>query len=164
MVIGILLSLPSPLKILKATGEFTKLAKMWAGALAGGADSGSMQAGFNEEDFSRWVEDRKLYPLNSVRKLPQILNNSAAKNAFLNQGARAAITTIDAPDLDTRLKEANISQLAKALQEKIGQLSYDDAEEIKAKTGSEEHLDLLDIFNIFRHFSLFSRYFQYFFE
>lgn len=110
-----------------------------------GIKNAIFEAGFNEGDFSRWVEDRRLQPLNNVRKLPQILNNAEARNVFLNKGARAAVTTIDAPDLDTRLKEASISQLANALQEKIGQLSYDDANEIASKPDSEEHLDLMDI-------------------
>ena len=63
----------------------------------------------------------------------------------MRDGARAAINTLDAPDLDTRLREANISQLAKALQEKIGLLSYDDAERVASRTDSEEYLDLKDL-------------------
>ena len=103
------------------------------------------QSGFGERDFSRWVDERKLYPLSSVRRLPQILDNPEAKQVFLREGARAAINTLDAPDLDTRLRESNISQLAKALQEKIGLLSYDDAERIRSQPESEEHLDLKDL-------------------
>lgn len=103
------------------------------------------EAGFSESDFSQWVDERKLFPLNSVRRLPQILNNSIARRVFLREGARAAITTLDAPDLDTRLREANISQLARALQEKVGQLSYDDAERITSQPDSEEYLDLKDL-------------------
>ena len=103
------------------------------------------QAGFNEGDFSRWVDNRKLFPLNSVRKLPQILDNPESKRVFLHDDARAAIKTLDAPDLDTSLREANISQLAKALQEKIGLLSYDDAERITSQPDSEEALDLKDL-------------------
>lgn len=103
------------------------------------------QAGFGEKDFSRWVDERKLFPLNSVRRLPQILDNPDAKRVFLREGARAAIKVLDAPDLDTRLRESNISQLAKALQEKIGLLSYDDAERITSQPDSEEYLDLKDL-------------------
>ena len=103
------------------------------------------QAGYSERDFSQWVDARKLYPLSSVRRLPQILDNPEARRVFLSDGARAAINTMDAPDLDTRLREANISQLAKALQEKIGQLSYDDAERITSQPDSEEYLDLRDL-------------------
>ena len=64
---------------------------------------------------------------------------------FLQKDTRAAVTTIDAPTLDTQLKEASISQLAKTLQEKIGQLSYDEADEIASKPDSDEHMDLMDI-------------------
>ena len=103
------------------------------------------QAGYSEKEFSQWVDARKLYPLSSVRRLPQILDNPDARRVFLREGARAAITTLDAPDLDTRLRESDISQLAKALQEKIGQLSYDDAERIASRPESEEYLDLQDL-------------------
>ena len=103
------------------------------------------QAGFSESEFSRWVDDRKLFPLNSVRRLPQILDNPESRRVFLREDARAAIKILDAPDLDTRLRESNISQLAKALQENIGLLSYDDAERIASQPDSEEYLDLKDL-------------------
>ena len=83
--------------------------------------------------------------MNSVRRLPQILDNPEARRVFLREGARAAINTLDAPDLDTRLREANISQLARALQEKIGLLSFDDAERIASQPDSEEYLELRDL-------------------
>ena len=103
------------------------------------------QAGFSEKDFSSWVDDRKLFPLNSVRRLPHILDNPESRSVFLREGARAAIKVLDAPDLDTRLRESDISQLAKALQEKIGLLSFDDAERITSQPDSEEYLDLKDL-------------------
>lgn len=103
------------------------------------------RANYSERDFSSWVEDRKLFPLNSVRKLPQILDNPEARGVFLSKGAREAIRILDAPDLDTKLREADISQLARALQEKIGRLLYDDAENIRNQPDSEEHLDLKDL-------------------
>ena len=103
------------------------------------------QAGFSERDFSRWVDDRKLFPLNSVRRLPEILDNPESRRVFLREGARAAINMLDAPDLDTRLRDSDISQLAKALQEKVGLLTYDDAERITSQPDSEEYLDLKDL-------------------
>ena len=103
------------------------------------------KAGFSESDFSKWVDERKLFPLNTVRRLPQILDNPDARRLFLREGARAAINTLDSPDLDTRLREANISQLARALQEKIGLLPFDDAERIARQADSEEHLELKDL-------------------
>ena len=55
------------------------------------------QSGFSEMDFSQWVETRKLYPLSSVRRLPQILDNPEARRVFLREGARAAIKHIGRP-------------------------------------------------------------------
>lgn len=108
------------------------------------------RAGYSERDFSRWVDDRKLFPLNSVRRLPQILDNPESKRVFLQDGAKAAINILNAPDLDTRLREADISQLANALQEKIGLLSYDDTERIASQPDSEEYLDLMDLLTSIR--------------
>ena len=103
------------------------------------------KARFSERDFSRWVDERKLFPLNTVRKLPQILDNPEARRVFLREGAQKAINTLAAPDLDTRLREANLSQLARALQEKIGLLSFDDAERIADQPESDEHIELKDL-------------------
>ena len=102
-------------------------------------------AGYDEEHFSRWVDTRKISPLKSVRKLPQILENEEARHTFLSEGAREAIKKLDAPDLDTKLREASISQLARALQEKINTLSYDEAKHIAAERNSEAYLDLDDL-------------------
>ena len=110
-----------------------------------GIKSAIFKAGFNERDFSHWVNDRKLVPLNLVRKLPQILDNSEAKSLFIKTNARESIKTLDAPGVDTRLREANISQLVKALQEKIDLLSYEDADRLATQPESEEHMDLRDL-------------------
>ena len=103
-------------------------------------------AGYNEGHFSDWIDSRKLAPLALVRKLPQILNDPDAKRTFLRDGARAAARELDAPDLDTRLREANVSQLARALQEKINTLSYEQSQALAANENSDEYLDLHDLF------------------
>ena len=103
-------------------------------------------AGYKEEHFSEWIDSRKLAPLALVRKLPQILNDPDARRTFLRDGARAAVRELDAPDLDTRLREANISQLARALQEKINTLSYEQSQALAANENSDEYLDLHDLF------------------
>lgn len=102
-------------------------------------------AGYDEGHFSRWVDERKISPLNSVRRLPQILESGEAKHTFLREGAREAIKKLDAPDLDTKLREASISQLARALQEKVNTLTYDEAKQVAAEHDSEAHLDLRDL-------------------
>ena len=101
-------------------------------------------AGYNEKHFSRWVDAKKISPLNSVRKLPKILENGETTRTFLREGAREAIKKLDAPNLNTKLQEASISQLARALQEKINTLAYDEEKQIATDHESEVHLDLKD--------------------
>ena len=103
------------------------------------------ESGYDEKDFSKWVDTRKIFPLHTVRKLPDILEDPQAKADFLKNGARNAIKTLEAPKLDTKLREANIFQLTKALQEKVDQLSYEDAQRIASNQYSEEYLDLSDL-------------------
>ena len=102
-------------------------------------------ANYNEGDFSRWVDERKIHPQNTVRQLPHLLDNPQARSIFLREGARKAINFLNAPDLDKSLRDATLSQLARALQEKIGLLSYDEAKEISNNPASEEYLDLKDL-------------------
>ena len=102
-------------------------------------------AGFNEADFSKWVDKKKVFPLNSVRKLPRILGNEVTKRKFLHEGAREAIKILDAPDLDTKLREASISQLARALQEKLNTLAYEEAEDLATERESEANIELRDL-------------------
>ena len=104
------------------------------------------EAGYNEGHFSEWIDSHRLAPLALVRKLPQILNDPSAKRTFLRDGARAAVRELDAPDLDTKLREANVSQLARALQEKINTLSYEQSQAIASDENSDEYLDLHDLF------------------
>lgn len=103
------------------------------------------KAGYDEKDFSRWVKGRNISPLLAVRRLPAVLENGEATRIFLRDGLRDAIKVLDAPDLDTKLREASISQLARALQEKINTLSYDEAQHIASTHDSAGHLDLKDL-------------------
>ena len=77
-----------------------------------------LAAGFNLTDFAKWVDQRRIHPLNTVRKLPQILTNEKSKEAFLMSGAEEAIKVLDIPpptpqthqippdvSLDTLIKE-----------------------------------------------------------
>ena len=102
-------------------------------------------AGFNEQEFSRWVDDRRIFPLSHVRKLPQILDNPEVKTIFLKEGSRTAINTLNAPDLDSTLKESSLIQLAQVMQEKLDLMSYDDAETFASEPTSNEYLELKDL-------------------
>ena len=50
-----------------------------------------------KRDFSQWVKDLQLYPLNLVRRLPAILGNSEARRVFLTHGAREAEKVLNSP-------------------------------------------------------------------
>lgn len=110
-----------------------------------GVKDAIFNAGYNEMDFSKWVNMKKIFPLRTVRKLPKILGNEEAKRTFFLEGAREAIKILDAPDLDTKLREASISQLARALQEKINTLTYEEAKHLATERKSDAHLDLRDL-------------------
>ena len=102
-------------------------------------------AGFNEQDFSGWVEDEKLVLQNHVRKLPQILDNPETKNIFLKRGSREAINALHVPALESTLKESSILQLSQVLKEKLDLISYEDAEEFAGNPNSDEYMELEDL-------------------
>jgi hypothetical protein len=94
-------------------------------------------AGFTLSDFSKWVHKGLLSPLNMVRSLKPILGHAKAKEVFLVKGAKEALKLIDTtPTQD--LNSYAIEQLAKALYNKITQLTYDEIKEMRRNTESEK--------------------------
>ncbi len=78
-----------------------------------------LNAGCDRYDFAEWVIKLLIYPLNTVRKLPQILADKRAKEVFLKDGAREAIRLLDAPVADDALKDAPLEALALAISRRI---------------------------------------------
>jgi hypothetical protein len=103
-----------------------------------------LQAGFTLGDFSSWIFDRRIDPLNTVRYLPKILKNKKAINVFLKKGATEAIKTLERPDLSKALQEASIGQLSQALSEAINKIPYTHFEEIKKDSGSDTFQALVE--------------------
>ena len=56
-------------------------------------------AGKDETDFSRWLHNGLIHPLNTVRDIPKILKNKEATNVFLKDGAREATKYLDAVEI-----------------------------------------------------------------
>ena len=54
------------------------------------------QAGFEISDFAKWIFDKKIDPLNTVRALPKILKSKKAQQIFLKKGATEAIRRLAA--------------------------------------------------------------------
>lgn len=104
-----------------------------------------LQAGFTFTDFANWIKDRKIDPLSTVRQLPQILRTPRARQVFLDAGAREALKEIERPDLDTFLRQANISQLCHALSLSIKSMPYQEFQRLKSNPDGDEAQALQDV-------------------
>ena len=89
------------------------------------------EAGLEMSDFGEWIRDGKIYKLQDVRKLPQVLGDDEARSIFLNGGPRSienALKHLDqkeAPeDNKLTLSNASIQQLARALSRRINDLTF----------------------------------------
>jgi hypothetical protein len=103
------------------------------------------EAGHTFTDFARWVHERKLEPLNTIRQLPEILRTPKAKEVFLKKGAREAVKLLDRPDLDKTLADADLGQLARALRQKIDSLPYDEVRRLRDNPDDEINQHILDV-------------------
>lgn len=102
------------------------------------------QAGYDVADFARWIYDKKIYPLATVRWLPRILKNKKATNVFLKKGAQEAIKHLDRPDLSKALQNATLGQLAQALAEAINKVPFTQAKELENDPTSDTNQALLE--------------------
>jgi len=103
------------------------------------------QAGFETGDFAKWIFDKKIDPLYTVRFLPNILKSKKVTQIFLKKGAKEAIKFLDRPDLTKALLEATIAQLAQALTEAIAKIQYSDVQELQQNPTSETNQALLEV-------------------
>ncbi|MXZ81235.1 MAG: hypothetical protein F4Z15_07720, partial [Gammaproteobacteria bacterium] len=93
--------------------------------------------GFDLHDFGRWIRDGQIYRLADVRKLPRVLADDEAKEAFVNGGVRSIENAItieegnrrkhahDTP-AGTTVANADLAILAEVLLEKIRSLPRED--------------------------------------
>ena len=102
------------------------------------------QAGFNLSDFAAWIRDGKLFPLRTVRVLPRILRNPKAREVFLKSGAREAEAFLEKPETDKNLQDADLGQIARALNEKLATLPYEQYQKLRADSTGDTVQALLD--------------------
>ncbi|MFC2016983.1 ParB N-terminal domain-containing protein [Chloroflexota bacterium] len=100
--------------------------------------------GFTKTDFSKWVNERKLFPLETVRKLPRILQNEESKKAFLKYGAGEAIKLLDAPSPEAALGDATLDQLTREIYDRINRMSYPEMLRLRSDPDSDEVATLFD--------------------
>ncbi len=102
-------------------------------------------AGFTLSDFARWIDERLIEPLATVRKLPAILKEPEAQQTFLSEGAREAIKVLERGDPTTALDQATIEELCRALARKLRNISFKEVEALKEAPDSEKAQSLLDL-------------------
>jgi hypothetical protein len=102
------------------------------------------QSGFEIADFAKWIYEKKIDPLATVRWLPRILKNKKATQIFLKKGATAAIKVLDRPDLNKALQEATLAQLAQALAEAINKISFAEVQALQNDPTSDTNQALLE--------------------
>ena len=111
---------------------------------AGRVREAIVREGFTKTDFSKWVEDRKLYPQATVRKLPRILQNDKSREVFLRSGAIEALKVLDIPDTSEAMKDATLEQLAREIARRISGIEYSEIRRLRGELYSEERDNLCD--------------------
>lgn len=99
---------------------------------------------FTKKDFAAWVKDGLLLPQQTVRRLPQILENEKSREVFLRDGAREAIKVLDIPAPDDALKDATLQHLAREIIRRVLSMSYSDLQRLRADVASAENAALCD--------------------
>jgi ParB-like nuclease domain len=87
------------------------------------------------DDFSKWVDERLIDPLNTVRALPQILKNPEAHKVFIKDGAKEAKKILDVPATPT-VDALSLEQLLRGVISKINQIQWNDVRRLKANPTS----------------------------
>lgn len=88
-------------------------------------------AGFTLDDFAKWIKTKKFTNLQSIRQLPLVLKDGKARAVFLRNGMKAALGSIDQPDIGTHLRTASLSQLARAIREKVDTMQLVEMQRLK---------------------------------
>jgi hypothetical protein len=103
-----------------------------------------LNTGYTKSDFAEWVNDRRLSPLSSVRKLPRILRNQRSKEIFLKSGAEEALKVLDTPSQDSSLDNASLCQLLKSVIKQIQKIKYTEVKKLRDEPENEEREMLIE--------------------
>lgn len=118
-----------------------------------GVKEAILTSGYTIDDFAKWVDQRLIDPLNSVRSIPQILANPEAKKVFLKDGAKEAKKLLDSPP-PSSVKDLSLDQLLQAVIMRINQIQYNEVKRIRANPTSntaqliaEAHEEIINLYN-----------------
>lgn len=108
-------------------------------------------AGFGLDDFGDWIKNHQIRRLEYVRKLPKVLSDKDAKQAFITGGANSISNALQivndkykSEDPDTaKLSNATLSSLVHTLNKKISTLPFNEVMELKENSKLLDDLDEL---------------------
>lgn len=100
---------------------------------------------FTFTDFARWVHTRLVYPLSTVRDLPRILQNAESRAIFLKEGAKEALKVLVRAE-DPDLKNLNMDSLARALIDRLRNISFQEVKDLRSDPEGEKARNLLELF------------------
>jgi hypothetical protein len=98
-----------------------------------------LRAGFSLKDFAQWLRDGRFKNLQYVRQLPKVLPDKRTREVFLKKGMKAALDAIEKPELSAGLKNATISQLARALTEAVGSIRIEELRRLQENPDDDAH-------------------------
>ena len=103
-----------------------------------------VEKGHTKSEFAKWVKDRLVYPLNTVRLLPQILRDERSAAVFFENGASEAQKVLDMPTPDAALQDASLEALANELSRRVLMLSYGELQRLRSDLSTDEVLAITD--------------------
>ncbi len=100
---------------------------------------GLVNGNHNKEDFAQWVISGLFSPLNTVRCLPKILQNSGAKKVFLKDGAKLADLHLSSENKtpDATLGKCSLKDLANESHDRIATMPWQEVRRMKADPNDE---------------------------
>jgi hypothetical protein len=87
--------------------------------------------GFTLDDFARWIHERLIDPLYTVRSLPVILPNAKAREVFLRDGAKEALKILEAPP-PASVQSLSLEELCRAVAQRVNQLPFKELDRMKS--------------------------------
>ncbi len=99
---------------------------------------------FSFGDFSKWVMDGLVFPLNMVRQLPRILENPKSRAVFLKAGAQEAMKVLEVPAVVDSLKGVSLEDIAREVSRRVLGMTYSELQRLRANVAGDENAVLCE--------------------
>ena len=90
-----------------------------------------VSSGYDSMEFCKWIDQRRFSRLEHVRRLPEILGNDQAREAFVSKNSSEAIKVLNQPSLEQIIEQLSLADTLDILTNKIILLSEDEKDELK---------------------------------